>query len=73
MYRRAFNRPNASGRYRSFERKGRTAIRRNDGRAGFLEAVILLSTMVALTIALGFTVGVPLMLMLSDICAQLKC
>jgi len=73
MYRRAFDRPNASGRSRSSNRKGPTAIPRNDGRAGFLEAVLLLSAMVVLAVALGFAVGIPLMLMLSDVCNQLKC
>jgi hypothetical protein len=35
--------------------------------------VILLSTMVALAIAPGFTVGLFLMLMLSDFCTRLEC
>lgn len=73
MYRRAFDRPSASAKSRPVKRTGPTAIPRNDGRAGFLEAVILLSTMVALAIALGLTVGLPLMLMLSDVCIQLQC
>ena len=73
MSRRVFDRPSASGGYRSFVRKGRTAIPQNDGRARFLEALILLSVMVALAIAMGFTVALPLMLLLSDICAKLKC
>lgn len=73
MYRRALERPRASGGSRSFKRRGPTAIPRNDGRAGFLEAAILLSAMGVLAIALSFAVGVPLMLMLSDICAKLEC
>ena len=73
MSRRGFDRPSASRGYRSFERRGRTAIPRNDGRAGLLESLILLMAMVALAIALGFTVGLPLMLMLSDICTKLNC
>lgn len=73
MSRRGGYQATGSGRYRSYERRGRAAIPRNDGRAGFLESAILLTAMVALAVALGFTVGLPLMLMLSDICAQLKC
>ena len=73
MYRRAFDRPSASGESRPPKRKGRMAIPRNDGRAEFLEATILLSAMVVLATALGFAVGVPLMMMISDFCAQLKC
>ena len=73
MYRKAFDRPKASDRPNGLEPDGRSRIPRNDGRAEFLETTILVAGVMILAIALGLLVGVPLAMMLNDICASLKC
>lgn len=73
MYRKSFKRPKVAGESRSFERKGRWAIPQDEGSARFLEAMILLSAVLLLAIAVGLTVGVPLALMFSDFCKSIQC
>ena len=73
MYRKAFDRPKASDRPKGPDADGRSRFPRGDGRAEFLETTILVAGVMILAIALGLLVGVPLAMMLNDICASLKC
>ena len=73
MYRKAFKRHTVPNRRRTVEPDGRWGIPRNDGRARFLESMILLSSVAVLAVALGLAVGVPLALMLGDFCSHVVC
>ena len=64
MYRKALHRPRSSDRFR---------IPRDDGRSQLLEAMAMLAVLTVLTIVLGLAVGVPLAVMLNDICTSIKC
>jgi hypothetical protein len=73
MYRKAFNRQKVPNRTRAVEPEGRSGIPRNDGHARLFESMILLSTVAVLAVALGLSVGVPLVLMLGDFCSRVAC
>jgi hypothetical protein len=73
MLRKAFNRHKVPKRARAVEPRGRSGIPWNDGRARFFESMILLSTVAVLAVALGLAVGVPLALMLGDLCRRMAC
>jgi hypothetical protein len=73
MYRKAFNRQKVPNRTRAVEPRDRSGIPRNDGRAQFFESMILLSSVAVLAVAIGFAVGVPLALMLGDLCRRMAC
>lgn len=66
-YRRALERPRLSDRDERFH------LPMDDGRAAVLEAIGLLSVTAGFAVMLGITVGLPLAMMLNDICASLNC
>jgi len=66
-YRNALVRPRLSDRDKRFR------IPRDDGQAAFLEALGMFSVIAVLAVAIGLAVGVPLAMMLNDICTSLKC
>jgi hypothetical protein len=73
MLRKAFNRhkvPNEAG---AVEPDGRPDQSREEGRARFFESMILLSSVTVLAMAIGLAVGVPLALMLGDLCRRMAC
>jgi len=73
MYRKAFNRHRVPERTKAVEPKGRAGIPPNDASARLFESIILLSTVSVLAVALGLAVGVPLALMLGDVCTRMGC
>jgi hypothetical protein len=73
MLRKAFNRQKVPSRTRAVEPRPRSGIPRNDGRARFIESMILLSSVAVLAVAIGLAVGVPLALMLGDLCRRMAC
>jgi hypothetical protein len=72
MLRKAFNRHKVPNRTRAVE-KGLSDTSRDVGRARFYESMILLSSVTVLAIAIGLAVGVPLALMLGDLCRRVAC
>jgi hypothetical protein len=73
MLRKPFNRHKVPNRIRAVEPRGQSDTSRNDGQARFLEAMILLSSVTVLAVAIGLAVGVPLALMLGDLCRSMAC
>ena len=79
MYRDADEPPAAPGRSRpldrpsSIERGERLRIPREDGRALALDALSLLAIAAVLAVTVGMAVGIPLAMMLRDICSRLSC
>lgn len=73
MFRNALERPKASGRPMAQTRNGRLSIPEDTGRGRSLETMIVLCTMAVLAVALGFAVGVPVAMMLHDMCISIKC
>lgn len=73
MLRKAFNRHKVPNRTRAVEPGGRPDVSGNDGRARFFESMILLSSVTVLAVAIGLAVGVPLALMLGDLCRRMAC
>jgi hypothetical protein len=66
-YRSALERPRLS------DRKERFRIPRDEGQAAVREAIGLLSVTAGLAVVLGIGVGLPVAMMLNDICASLNC
>jgi hypothetical protein len=64
---RPFDRPNA------YERRERLRIPQNEGRALIVEALSLLAIAAVLAVTIGVAVGIPLAMMLRDICSKLSC
>jgi hypothetical protein len=71
MDRKALDRPGASPQWQA--REGRLVIPRETGRVGYLESMIVLGTMAILAVALGLAVGIPVAMMLRDICISIGC
>jgi len=63
----------ASGRVSAQAPKGRRGIPKDTGDGRSLESMIVLCTMVVLAVALGLAVGVPVAMMLHDICLSISC
>jgi hypothetical protein len=72
MYHKPLDRPKGAGPAAAL-RNGRLAIPRDTGRSGHLETMIVLCTMVVLAVALGLAMGVPVAMMLHDICISIRC
>ena len=49
-----------------------SCIPRDEGEAVILEAVVLLAVVAVLAVALSLMVGLPLAMMLSEVCASLQ-
>lgn len=70
MYRNGVGRPRATGRPKGW---GRFAIPRNDGRALYVESIALLAVLAILAVALGLALGIPLAVMVNDMCSSIAC
>jgi len=72
MYRKASERPKGAGPAAQM-RNGRLVVPRDTGRGGQLESMIVLCTLAALAVALGLAIGLPVAMMLYDICLSIGC
>ena len=72
MYRKALERPKGAGPAAPV-RDGRLVIPRDTSRGRQLETMIVLCTMAVLAVALGLAIGVPVAMMLHDICLSIGC
>ena len=71
MDRRALDRPGASPQWQA--REGRLVMPRETWRGGYLETMIVLVTMAILAAALGLAIGIPVAMMLHDVCISIGC